>query len=254
MSPLVSSSLSLMSALPGSPLSVSVLCSLAEVNLRTIWRRQLFHITTPCRQPDLVTSSTVVNGLSFGAVALSYSKGSAQGWGYLRALSGVWGILAHPSPSGWAYLQPTSFIGRIFLSLYTWGRRDLCSVRGRRDLCSVRGSRIRQLDDVRIWKLSRTYPGEKPPSLSVLTHRPSLAKRKPTRHLLAMPWILVRIGAPYESRWSTQFHLTRNYDTIFNSRFLKLFIFLHNSKCYKVIYLFSTRIQRSKRRLRLVKI
>ena len=77
-----------------------------------------------------------------------------------------------------------------------------------------------RLDGVRIWKLSRTYPGEKPPSLSVLTHRLCLATRKPTRHLLAMPWILVRIGAPDEGRWSTPFHLPRNYGTIFNPRFL----------------------------------
>ena len=100
------------------PLSVSVLCSPAEVNLRTIWRRQLLHIITPCRQPDLVASSTVVNGLSFGAVALPYSKDSAQGWGHLRASSGVWGILVHPSPPSLAYLQPTYFIGRIFPSLH----------------------------------------------------------------------------------------------------------------------------------------
>ena len=118
-------------------------------------------------------------------------------------------------PPGWAYLQSTSFIGRIFPSLYTWGRHDLGS---------VRGSRIRQLDGVRFWKLSRTYPGEKPSSLSVLTHRPSLATRKPTRRLLAMPWILVRIGAPWESGWYTQFHLPRNYGTIFNSRFFNFFI------------------------------
>ena len=73
----------------------------------------------------------------------------------------------------------------------------------------------------RIWKLSRTYPGEKPSSLSVLTHRYSLATHNPTRHLLAMPWVLMRIRAPYESRWSTPFHLPRNYGTIFNPRFLK---------------------------------
>ena len=193
------------------PLNVSVLCSPAEVNLRTIWRRQLLRITISFRQPDLVSSTTVVTGWHSGAVALLYSKGSAQGWGHLRASFGVWGILVHLSPPGWASLQPTSFIGRIFPSLYIWGRHDLGS---------DRGSRIWQLDDVRIWKLSRTYPGEKPPSLSVLTHGNSLATRKPTRHLLAMPWILVRIGAPYESGWSTQFHLPRNYGTIFNSRFL----------------------------------
>ena len=97
------------------------------------------------------------------------------------------------------------------------------STQGRRGLSSsgvVSGSW--RLDGVRFWKLSRTYPGEKPPSLSILTHRLSLATRKPTRHLLAMPWILVRIGAPYESRWSTQFHLPRNYSTIINSRFLNI--------------------------------
>ena len=82
-----------------------------------------------------------------------------------------------------------------------------------------------QLDGVRIWKLSRTYPGEKPPSLSVLTHGDSLATRKPTWHLLAIPCLLVRIRAPYEGRWSTQFHLPRNYGTIFNPRFLIYILF-----------------------------
>ena len=100
------------------PLSVSVLCSPAEVNLRTVWRRQLLRIITPCRQPDLASSSTVVNGLSFGAVTLPYSKSSAQGWDHLIASSGVWESLVRPSPPGWAYLQPTSFIGRIFPSLH----------------------------------------------------------------------------------------------------------------------------------------
>ena len=131
-----------------------------------------------------------------------------------ESYSGVWGILVYPSPPGWAYLQPTSFIGRIFPSLYIWGRRDLVSN-------GVVSSGWR-LDGVRIWKISRTYPGEKPPSFSVLTHRLIPATRKPTRHLLAMPWILVRIGAPYEGRWSTQFHLPRNYGSIFNPRFLNL--------------------------------
>ena len=67
-----------------------------------------------------------------------------------------------------------------------------------------------RLEGVRIWKLSRTYPGEKPPSYSVLTHRCSLVTRKPTKHLLTMPYILVRIGAPYEGGWSILFHLPRN--------------------------------------------
>ena len=80
-------------------LSVFVMRSPAEVNLRTVWRGQLLHITTPCRQPDLVAISTVINGLSFGAAALPYSKGSAQWWGHLRASSGEWGITGSSLPS-----------------------------------------------------------------------------------------------------------------------------------------------------------
>ena len=56
------------------PSASLILRSPAEVNLRTIWRRQLLHITTPCRQPDLVASSTVVNGLSFGGSSLVLFK------------------------------------------------------------------------------------------------------------------------------------------------------------------------------------
>ena len=140
-----------------------------------------------------------------------------KGCGHLRASSGVWGILVHPSPPVQAYLWTISFIGRIS-SVYTWGRHDLSS-------CGVVRPKSWRLEGVRIWKLSRTYPGEKPPSLSVLTHRSSLVTRKPTRHLLVLPNILVRLGAPYEGEWFTQFHLPRNYGTIFNPRFLIYFYF-----------------------------
>ena len=99
--------------------SVSILCSPAEVNLRTVWRRQLLHITTPCRQPDLVASSIVVNGLIFGAVALPYSKGLAKGLGHLSASSRILGILVHPFPPIQAYLWITFFIEKIFLGLHT---------------------------------------------------------------------------------------------------------------------------------------
>ena len=76
------------------------------------------------------------------------------------------------------------------------------------------------------------YPDEKPPSLSVLTHRCSLATRKLTRHLLAIPYILVRMGAPYEDGRSTQFYLPRNYGTIFNPRFLKSLNWKWNMRGY----------------------
>ena len=108
----------------------------------------------------------------------------------------------------------------------------LVCTQGRRDISSswVYRPKSWRLEGVRIWKLSRTYPGEKPPSLSVLTHGCSLVTCKPTYHLLTMPYILVRIGAPYESGWPTPFHLPRNYDTIFNPRFLKIPYKINNIK------------------------
>ena len=78
------------------PLSVSVLCSPAEVNLRTIWRRQLLQITTPCRKPDLVSSSTVVNELSLGGSSLTLFKGFGPRMGspesFIRGLVNHWFI------------------------------------------------------------------------------------------------------------------------------------------------------------------
>ena len=52
-------------------------------------------------------------GLSPHSIQRVGAKGEAI-WELIRG----WGILVHPSPPGLAYLQPTSFIGRIFASLY----------------------------------------------------------------------------------------------------------------------------------------
>ena len=194
---------------------MSVLCFPAEVNLRTVWRRQLHRITTPCRQPDLMAGSTVVNGLSFGAVALPYSKGSAQRMGPLESFIRGLGYTGSSLPS-WLGLSPANLLYREDFPQSTHGV----------GMTLVQDGVVSwdwRLDGVRIWKLSRTFPGEKPPSLSLLTHGHSLAARKPTRHLLAMPWVLVRIRAPYEGGWSTPFHLPRNYGTIFNPRIFNCF-------------------------------
>ena len=196
------------------PLSVSVMCSPAEINLRTIWRRWLLHITTPCRQPDLVVRSTLVNGLTFGGSSLILFKGFGPKDGATWELHPVFGVywFIPPLLAGPISNQPPLRGG--FFPVYTWVGMTL-----------IQGGVVSfgwRLDGVRIWKLSRTYPDEKPPSLSVLMHIHSLATRKPTRHLLAMPRILVRIGATYEGGWSTQFHLPRNYGTIFNPRFLNI--------------------------------
>ena len=110
--------------------------------------------------------------------------------GSLESYSGVWGILVYPSPPSWAYLQPTSFIGMIS-PVYTWGRRDLGSVQGSK-------SESWRLKVVSIWKFSRTYSDEKPPSFSVPKQGWCFATIKPTWHLLVVPYILVRVRAPYE--------------------------------------------------------
>ena len=204
-----------MSALTGSPQRLCPALS-AEVNLSSFQEETTppHHHSLPAARPGGQFHRG--HGLAFGGQwPYPIQRVQPKGWGSPESYSGVWGILVHPSPPVQAYLWTTSFIGRIFL-VYTQGRRDLSS-------SGVVSSGWR-LDGVRIWKLSRTYPGEKPPSLSVLTHRLSLATRKPTRHLLAIPWILVRIRAPYESGWSTQFHLPRNYGTIFNSRFFNIYV------------------------------
>ena len=94
-------------------LSVFVLCSLAEVNLRTICWRLLLLITTPCQQPDLASSTTVVNRLSFGDSGLTLFKGSAQGWESPESYSGVWECWFIPPLLLLAYLTPIFFMGRI---------------------------------------------------------------------------------------------------------------------------------------------
>ena len=77
------------------------------------------------------------------------------------------------------------------------GGFTLVCTQGRRDLSSsgVYRTKSWRLEGVRIWKFSRTYPGEKPPLLSVLTHGCCQATSKPTRHLLAISNFLVRIRA-----------------------------------------------------------
>ena len=174
------------------------------------------HFPSPSLAGSQTWVSSTTRGRRFafgGQPLLPHSMGREQGWGHLRATPGF-GVFWFIPPSCPSLSLDNLLYKEDFSLVCTQGRRDLSSSG------VVSGSR--RLDGVRIWKLSKTYPGEKPPSLSVLTHRLSLATRKPTWHLLAIPWILVRIGAPYESRWSTQFHLPRNYGTIFNSRFLNI--------------------------------
>ena len=56
------------------------------------------------------------------------------------------------------------------------------------------------LEGVRFWKLSRTYPDEESPSLSVLMQGCCFTTHNPTRHLLAISNIPFGMGVLYEGQ------------------------------------------------------
>ena len=175
------------------------------------------HIPSPSLAGSQTWASSTTRGrrLTFGGQPLlPHSMGRKQGEGHLRANLGFgvfWFI--PPFLSKPIFGQPP--LKGVFSLVCTQGRRDLSS-------CWVIRPKSWRLEGVRIWKLSRTYPGEKSPSLSVLTQRCSLGTRNLTRHLLVMPNILVRIGAPYEGGWSILFHLPRNMAPSLTQEILKL--------------------------------
>ena len=103
-------------------------------------------------------------------------------------------------------LQSTSFKERIFFSLSGIG---LNFVQIGVVSCHWR------LEGVRVWKLSRTYPGEKPSSLSVPTQGCYFAKCKSTQHCwqyLASQWR----WEPFKRvKWPVQSQLPRDNSDIF---------------------------------------
>ena len=181
------------------------------VNHNASARRRLLPSPSLACSQTWVSSTTRGRRLTLGD-SLYYpiqwieSKDGAT-WELLRGL-GYSGSSLPSCPS----LSLDNLLYREDFPVYTRGGRDHSS-------CGVVRSKSWRLEDVRIWKLSRTYPDKKPPSLSVLTHGCNLITRKPTRHLLTMPYILVRIGAPYEGGWTILFHLPRNMAPSLNPRY-----------------------------------
>ena len=99
------------------PLSAFVLRSPAEVNLSPLEETTSpHHHPLPAARPGGQFHSG--QRLTFGGSSLTLFKGVGPRIRSSESYSGVWGILVHPSPPGWAYLQPTSIIGKIFSSLH----------------------------------------------------------------------------------------------------------------------------------------
>ena len=117
------------------------------------------------------SSTTRGRRLTFGRQPLlPYSMGREQGWCRLRANPGF-GVFWFIPPS----CPSLSLDNLLYMEDFPWstqGRRDLSS-------CWVYRTRSWRLEGVRIWKLSRTYPGEKPPTLFILMHTCSLANASP---------------------------------------------------------------------------
>ena len=102
--------------------------------------------------------SLVVEGSIRGLSPYPIQWVEPQGWGHLRANLGFGVFWFIPPIPVVVYLPPTSFIGRIFFGLSGVGVV----------LFQAEQSALGwPLEGIRVWKLSRTFPGEKSPSLSL---------------------------------------------------------------------------------------
>ena len=100
----------------------------------------------------------VVEGLHLRIASSSHSMSEERWMDHLRVNPGL-GYYGSSFSSVGLCLSPVNLLYREnFPNLHTWGRHDLGSIQGNQ-------SESWRLEGVRIWKLSRTYPGEKPPSL-----------------------------------------------------------------------------------------
>ena len=121
-------------------------------------------------------------------------------------------------PPDWVYLQPTSFIGKIFSRSYEIGVALFQAGCPALDW---------SLEGVRFWKLSKTYPDEKQSSLSLPTKDEDL----PYASLHNTCWQYTTSqwrSEPFTRfRWPAQSYLPRDYSDIFTNN--KLFI-VHKCK------------------------
>ena len=145
--------------------------------------------------PSLVGNTTWVSSTTLGwrfdsgKTSLPHSMGKAlEDWATWELIKDL-GILIHPSSLGYSLSSASFFIRRIFSGLFGVG--VVFFQIGQSALSWLLGG-------VRVWELSMTYPCEKPPPFSLSTQGCCFAKRKPTRHLLAISNIPVGMRALYE--------------------------------------------------------
>ena len=104
--------------------SVFLQSLLESLSCALLWDKHAFSRRSFSSPQSLAGSQTCVSSttrgqkITFGDCLYALlketgAKGEAT-WELIRG----WGILVHPSPNDWAYLQPTSFIGVIFSSLH----------------------------------------------------------------------------------------------------------------------------------------
>ena len=111
-------SVSLWSKSVSSPSQSCFSALFSEANHKHIQQEQFLHTPVPCRQSDLGIQYYLWSEGYIRETVIILLKGTGTKCGDTWELILGWGILPHSSPPGWAYLQPTSFIGRIFPSLY----------------------------------------------------------------------------------------------------------------------------------------
>ena len=110
-------------------------------------------------------------------------------------------------PPDWAYLQPTSFIGRIF-PVWIHGVGVILFPKGQSALSWL-------LEGVRAWKLRRIYPGEKPLSFSYSRKDVVLPRSSPHGTCWQYPTSQWRWEPFMKIRWPIQSYLSRDYVNIY---------------------------------------
>ena len=178
-------------------------------NLKTL-KRAASPISIPCRQSDLDVQYHSWSKVRLGDGFLTpLNEWGGEEWSYLRAnpdLGIFWFI---PPLLAVAYLQPTSFIGRIFSGL---SRVDVALFQKEQSALGW------PIGGFRVWKLSKMYHGEKPPPFSLPTQGCFFSCVSPQCTCWHYPTSLWGWEPFTRVWWPVQFHLPRSYGCVFSKK------------------------------------